>query len=272
MQLKKQRGKPTTSAGQDANRDRRRKSGETFLDMIRRYGSAEVGNAIDALVLPGEDKGCDPGDLGEWVFDLVYGTAGKAEKEVDLVKTFQKTGLSEAEAKIAAEDRPIPQSVTTANELRKCARSFHSFADKIERFNQQLDPLERAWMIERLPDHPVAAGIIYELPLLVHLYAQSLEDLSDQLPKPKRGRPGMQIFSTEMELCALMSYVIDQTGKQAKPPFQAVATVLRAAYRDLAVARSKAKVPAIFKSSTFQKYYRRRHPRRKRQNVKSSLR
>ena len=156
MQLKKQRGKPTTSAGQDANRDRRRKSGETFLDMIRRYGSAEVGNAIDALVLPGEDKGCDPGDLGEWVFDLVYGTAGKAEKEVDLVKTFQKTGLSEAEAKIAAEDRPIPQSVTTANELRKCARSFHSFADKIERFNQQLDPLERAWMIERLPDHPVA--------------------------------------------------------------------------------------------------------------------
>ena len=118
----------------------------------------------------------------------------------------------------------------------------------------------------------MAAGIIYELPLLVHLYAQSLEDLSDQLPKPKRGRPGMQIFSTEMELCALMSYVIDQTGKQAKPPFQAVATVLRAAYRDLAVARSKAKVPAIFKSSTFQKYYRRRHPRRKRQNVKSSLR
>ncbi len=191
----------------------------------------------------------------------------------DRKKAFIKMGLSEAEAAIAAEIKikPASQSVTTANELRKCARRFHRFADKIERFNQQLDPLERAWMIERLPDHPVAAGIIYELPLLVHLYAQSLEDLSDELPKPRRGRRGMQIFSTEMELCALMSYVIDQTGKQAKPPFQAVAAVLCAAYRDPAVAGPKAKIPPIFKSGTFQIYYRRRHPRRKRQNVKSAL-
>ncbi len=191
MQQDKQRREAATSAGQDASEDRRRKYGETFLNLVRRHSSARVGDAIDALVLPGEDKGCDPGELGARVFELVDHAARDCKilppriTKFDRKKVFMKMGLSEAEAAIAAEIKikPASQSVTTANELRKCARRFHRFADKIERFNQQLDPLERAWMIERLPDHPVAAGIIYELPLLVHLYAQSLEDLSDELPK-----------------------------------------------------------------------------------------
>lgn len=279
MQQNKQHREAATSAGQYANQDRRRKYGETFLNLVRRHSSARVGDAIDALVLPGEDKGCDPGELGAWVFELVDRAARDCKIlppriiKFDRKKAFMKMGLSEAEAAIAAEIKIKPASPSvTANELRKCAQRFHKFADKIGQFNEKLDPLEREWMNERLPDHLARAGTIYKMPLMVHLYAQSLEDLSDELPKPRRGRRGMQIFSIEMELCALMSYVIEQTGKQAKPPFWAVAAVLCAAYRDPAVAGPKAKIPPIFKSGTFQIYYRRRHPRRKHQNVKSSLR
>ena len=279
MQVKKQRGKVTTSAGQDANQDRRRKYGETFLNLVRHHSSARVGDAIDALVLPAEDKGCDPGELGEWIFELVHGAARGCKifpprtTKFDRKKAWMKMGLSEAEAAIAAEIKIKPASQpVTANELRECAQRFHKFADKIGQVNEKLGPFKREWMNERLPYDLARIGTIYKMPLLVHLYAQSLEDLSNQLPKPRRGRLGMQSFSIHMELCALMSYVIDQVGEQAKPPFQAVATVLCAAYRDPEVAGPREKVPAIFNSSTLQTLYRRRHPRRKYQNVKSCLR
>lgn len=241
-------------------------AGEIFLNLIcRSSGGAQ--RAVDALVFPDRGEACNFGELGEFVFEIVNFAAGKQsrvfEGKASLEAAFVRLGLSEKEAEIAAASTPSLQYVS-APRLRRFAQQVRGWARTIDEFNQRLDPFEREWLNEKMPPDLSKAEILYRFFESLVKYADGLDRLArDWRGSKKRGRPGLELMSLEMQTHALMSYVVGETGRVKSPPFKEVATILQAAYRHPAVAGPEAKIPAIFRGDTLRKSYRRRHPRRR---------